>query len=102
MREKTIVAKIKKHLEQQGFWVVKLHGSPFATAGLPDLLALKAGRAWFFEVKGPDGVVSKLQAAMLERLRSAGCTAGVVRSVADVDQLLRTSPAALHAEGIAP
>ena len=87
-KEKSIVAKIKNHLEAIGFFVVKLHGSHFQRAGLPDLLALRDGQTVFFEVKRPGEKPTKLQKHVLDELVARGFVACVVRSVADVEMVL--------------
>lgn len=65
-------------------WSVKLHGSIYQRAGLPDQLVVVAGRACFFEVKAPKGVVRAIQKHTLEMLRKVGAVAEVVRSVEEV------------------
>lgn len=88
MKETPIVRKIAAHLKGAGFFVTKLHGSNMQRAGLPDLLAVKEGRAYFFEVKTEDGTVSRLQEHTIGQLRAVGAVAEVVRSVADVNNVL--------------
>ena len=92
MSEKHIVDKIRTYLRAQGFYVLKIHGGPTQTAGIPDLLAIKDGRAWFFEVKTETGKASRLQIHTIEQLRSYGAVAEIVRSVADVETVLSGQP----------
>ena len=80
MKEKQIENQIRKALTDRGFWVVKIHGGIYQMSGLPDLLAIRDGRAYWFEVKTPTGKVSRLQEEIIKELRSIGCTAEVVRS----------------------
>lgn len=72
--------------------IIKNHGSPFATSGVPDLFVFHGGRAWALEVKHPSGDTlhqrelarnraTPLQRAMIWRLRQAGIRADVVTSV---------------------
>jgi Holliday junction resolvase len=89
MTEKQIVEKIVKHLRAQGFWVLKVHGGGFQTAGLPDLLAVRNGRLFAFEVKKPGGQPTKLQAKRLAELEAAGAAAVGVTSVEEVATHLR-------------
>lgn len=79
--EKTIVKKIMRHLEGMGYFCIKIHGGEFQVAGLPDLLCIIAGSAAWIEVKQPGGKPTKLQVAMLARLRKAGCRAGVATTI---------------------
>lgn len=80
--EKRIVRQVMAYLRARGFWCCKLWGQ---MAGMPDVIAIKNGRAYWFEVKGERGRVSPIQEHMLGTLRSYGCVAQVVRSVADVE-----------------
>lgn len=92
MKEKDLVERIRTYLKKQGFWVTKLHGGPTQQAGLPDLLAIKDGRAFFFEIKTETGKLSPLQEHTLDQLRSFGAVAEMVRSVEDVQMILRGEP----------
>lgn len=91
MKEATIVRQIMDYLKRSEFWVMKVHGSNYQRAGVPDLLAIKNGQAYWFEVKTPDGKVSRLQEITIEDLRRFGSVADVVRSVEDVKEVLRCS-----------
>ena len=59
MSEKLYQAKIIKKLENRGWYVVKLIQTN--KNGIPDLLAIKYGKAIFIEVKAKNGKKSKLQ-----------------------------------------
>ena len=87
-KESILTEKIIKWLRDHGYYAVKLHGSAMQQAGLPDVLAMKGGRTYFFEVKTEEGKATRLQAATIERLREFGAMAWVVRSVADVEEYL--------------
>jgi hypothetical protein len=63
---------------------VKLHGGPMQKAGLPDLLVVYKGRAYFFEVKRPGGKATPLQEHTLAELWVAGAVACVVNSADEV------------------
>jgi hypothetical protein len=52
--------------------------------GIPDLLAIKDGRATFYEVKRPGGVVSELQKFRIKELNNYGCIALVVTSIEEL------------------
>jgi hypothetical protein len=45
--------------------------------GIPDLLALKEGKAFFIEVKRPNGVLAPLQEYRIKQLKEYGCDAVV-------------------------
>ena len=75
MLESKIQAKIKKKLEADGYFVTKL--TVTSTPGIPDLLAIKDGKALFIEVKQDKGIVSPLQLHRHEQLRSFGCQVNI-------------------------
>jgi hypothetical protein len=52
--------------------------------GIPDLLAIKDGRATFYEVKRPGGVVSELQKFRIKELNNYGCIARIVTSIEEL------------------
>ncbi len=55
----------------------------YGTAGLPDIICCIAGRFVAFEVKTPGSKPTKLQEAMIKKIRAAGGVAHVVHSVDD-------------------
>lgn len=71
--EQVIQTRIKKHLESQGFFVIKLIKT--SVNGIPDLLAIKEDRTKFVEVKKPGGVLSELQKYRIRELRKQGIDA---------------------------
>ena len=60
----------------------------YGTAGIPDVICCLDGRFFAFEVKTPEGVVTKLQERTIHRIKVAGGHAYVVRSVDDVKAVL--------------
>ena len=88
MLEKNIVKRIMASLKEDGFFCIKIHGSEYQMAGLPDVLALKGGRAYWLEVKRPGGKPTPLQVRMIEKLKGFGCVAGVVFSVEEAKELV--------------
>lgn len=82
MTEAQIQSKIIKHLVHNGYFVIKIMRTNIN--GVPDLLAIKNGRATFYEVKRIDGVVSELQKYRIKQLISFGCKAKVVKSIEDL------------------
>ena len=86
--EKSIVESILKHLNSlERTRARKIHGGPYM-GGWPDILAVKDGQAYFFEVKRPGGRPTKLQLYELDEWMSAGATVAVVTSVEDVRAVL--------------
>jgi len=84
IKEKTIENQIKKWLESQGYWWMKVHGDMFQKSGVPDILACINGKFVGIEVKRPGGVVSELQKYNIEKIQAAGGVAFVAYSVEDV------------------
>lgn len=84
MKEKQIENQIKKWLEQQGYWWMKVHGDLFQKAGVPDILACINGRFVGIEVKRPGGKVSALQKYNIEQIRASGGVAFVATSIEEV------------------
>ena len=89
MLEKDIVAAIMRLLKRipRGFaW--KEHIGMYGTAGSPDVICCLDGRFFAFEVKTPEGRVTRLQEQTIHRIKIAGGHAYVVRSVEDVKAVL--------------
>ena len=90
MRESEIIKAVKEYLKTVDncfYW--KEHGSQFGQAGIPDIIACLNGRFVAFEVKTEKGKVSVLQEITLRKIRSAGGTAVVVRSVDEVKEIVK-------------
>ena len=68
--------------------VLKLHGGRYQTAGLPDLLVVKEGRAYFLEVKAPGKKPTKLQRATMDLIARSGAVVKIVSSVEDVKEVI--------------
>ena len=65
-REKEIEASVCKHAEDLGMLQYKF--SPEHDKGMPDRLFFHRHRAWFIEVKDPNGAVSPTQAQRMREL----------------------------------
>jgi mevalonate kinase len=89
VKENEIIADIKDYLKTVDncfFW--KEHGGQFGQAGIPDIIVCLNGRFIALEVKTEKGKITVLQEVTLRKIRKAGGTAEVVRSVADVKAIL--------------
>jgi hypothetical protein len=62
----------------------------YGTAGLPDIICCYRGRFVAFEVKTPDGKLSKLQEITIAKIRKAKGQAYKVTSVEEVRQILES------------
>ena len=86
--EKSIVERILKYLNSlDGCRARKIHGGPYMS-GWPDILAVKDGQAYFFEVKRPGGRPTKLQLYELGEWMRVGAIVAVVTSVDDVRKVM--------------
>lgn len=70
MLESARQTQIKKKLQEDGWIVIKLIKT--SLTGIPDILALKNGKAMFVEVKQPKGVLSPIQQYVIDTLRING------------------------------
>ena len=85
--ESTIQSKILKYLREiPNTYTMKL--SDRWTSGYPDVLHIKDGRAYFFEVKTPTGKKQPLQIFTIAELRKAGAQAHFVTSLDEVKKAL--------------
>ena len=89
MLEKDIVTAIMRWLKTVPLcFAWKEHGGLYGTAGVPDVICCLDGRFFAFEVKTPEGRLTKLQEHTIQRIKDAGGHAFVVRSVDDVKAVL--------------
>ncbi len=84
MKEQDFQAKIVKHLEAKGAYVVKVVAA--SKKGVPDILACYRGYFLAIEVKTPTtrANVSKLQSYNLNKITKAGGVACVAVTVDDL------------------
>ncbi|OAV65648.1 VRR-NUC domain protein [Bacteroidales bacterium Barb6] len=68
--ESEIQRRIIQRLEADGWYVVKLILTN--RPGIPDLMALKNGKAFFVEVKRPEQKARELQEYRMKELRGMG------------------------------
>lgn len=89
--ESRLVTKIKKALAEAGAFFFKVHGGPYQSAGIADLIGLWNGRFVALEVKVPGRkhTLTELQAAFLESVRAHGGIAACVDSVEEALAALR-------------
>lgn len=90
MSESDIVKAILRYLRTLPLcFCWKEHGGMYGTAGIPDIIACINGSFYGFEVKTPVGKPTELQKATIRKIVAAGGVAVVVRSVEDVQAVLR-------------
>lgn len=86
--EKVIVGRVMDEAERLGFFTLKIHGGPFGRRGIPDVLAIKDGRAYWMEAKRPGEEPTRVQVTMMKKLMAAGCPVAVVCSAGDARAFL--------------
>lgn len=87
--ESAIQARVRRHLEREGWLMWKNHGSAFSEVGLPDLMGLKDGNFIGIEMKKPGGAPTKKQLRWLEKIRSRGGSGAVIDNMEDLKAFLR-------------
>lgn len=87
--EQKIQGRIIKALEARGAYVVKIVTA--TKAGVADLLVCHAGAFYAMEVKTETGKPRPLQLHHIAKVRQAGGSAGIVRSVDDALKMLGES-----------
>lgn len=99
MAEKEIVSAILRYLKTVPHcFCWKEHGGMYGTAGLPDIICCIGGRFVAFEVKTDAGRLTKLQEAMIRKIRTAKGEAFKVTSVGDVRFILETLEVPAHGD----
>ena len=78
--QQNIAKAIKRRFGKRA-WVMKVHGGPYQKAGVPDLLVIIDGRAYWLEVKMPGETPEPIQVAVMRELVDVGCRVAVVTSV---------------------
>ena len=88
--EKSITKAVLAYLRTlDETWAYKTHGSMYSSlVGVPDILCSHRGRFYAFEIKKPGAYLKPVQKRVIEKINESGGTAGVVRSVDDVKDLL--------------
>ena len=87
--ESSITKSIVASAKSRGWWTFKIAGGPMQTAGIPDLLCVKHGRAVFLEVKQPGKKPTELQKQRIHEIRTTGgAVAEVVTSRQEAERIL--------------
>lgn len=77
--ESKIQSKITGYLTENGFYNNKILAA--SRSGFPDLLTIKNGITYYFEVKNETGKLSALQSVVIDRINKDKQIAFVVRSL---------------------
>ncbi len=90
MKEKTITNQILKYLKSEPeCFAFKEHGGIYGVSGIPDIICCYKGKFMAFEVKTPQGKLSKLQEITIKRINEAGGMAAKVTSLQEVKDILK-------------
>lgn len=90
MKEKTITNQILKYLKSEPeCFAFKEHGGLYGVSGLPDIICCYKGKFMAFEVKTPQGKLSKLQEIAIKRINESGGMAFKVTSLQEVKDTLK-------------
>ena len=84
--ESKIQSRIIGYLRANGYFVTKL--SVTSTTGIPDVLAIKDGKALFVEVKRKGNKPSELQLYRIKELQSYGAECIVAYSIEDLVKIV--------------
>lgn len=86
--ERDIESALKRRVEYCGGKCIKFVA--VSESGIPDrIVLLPGGKVIFVELKRPyGGRLSAIQKYQLDKLKSLGCNAAVVRNYKDIDMLL--------------
>lgn len=86
MKEQVLQAKVIKKLQTEGAYVVKTISTNHA--GVPDLLVCLRGQFLGLEIKAGTEP-TRLQEYNIEQINKAGGIATIVRSVEDVEKIIK-------------
>lgn len=78
--ETLLTKRMTTLLESFGCWCIKIHGSQYQMAGLPDLMVFRGGHTCFIEVKTPTGKLSRVQEVVHAKMRRYGIPVATCRT----------------------
>lgn len=79
--ETNLVGHMMDWLVAGGGWWVKIHGSPFQRAGIPDIIGCYKGRFTAIEAKIEGNSPTLIQQEVMKLLKQAGARVGVAYTV---------------------
>lgn len=78
-QEKLFENKIKKFLDENNCWYVKFFANAYTKKGIPDLLCCVNGFFLAIEVKAENGKATDLQKLNIDKIRSCGGKAIILK-----------------------
>lgn len=88
MKESALKRKVLEAYRARGAWAVKIHGSPYQEAGIPDIVACYHGRLVAPELKVGKNKATPAQLAQMAKIRAAGGTSREVYTLEEALDLL--------------
>ena len=95
--EQSLQNAIITYLQHRRYWVLRVNSGAVQTKhdtfvkmgmkGCPDILAIKYGMAYWFEVKLPGKKSTPIQKARQEELRAAGCQVYEIHSLEEMQKV---------------
>lgn len=83
--EREIESKFCEHVARRGGLALKFTSS---ISGVPDRIVILNGEVFFVELKRPSGKTRKLQNAMIRKMRAAGATVYVVKTINQIKDII--------------
>lgn len=101
-RESRLSRNIQKELRLRGAWCIKIHGSEYMPAGVPDIVGCYKGKFFAFETKLPEkrSNTSVVQERMMEKIRAAGGLAQVVCTIGEALDAMKSLAPVSRRSGI--
>lgn len=87
MTHASLLAGVKKYLNQLGVYVFKYHGTNFTSRGVPDLICCYQGKFIAIELKSGKDKLTELQKHNLDLIQQSGGVAFTARSLDDVKKV---------------
>ena len=95
--EQSLQNAIITYLQHRHFWVMRVNSGMIKTEsggmvklamkGVPDVLAIKYGMAYWFEIKLPGKTSTPIQKARQDELRAAGCQVFEIHSLEEMQKV---------------
>jgi Holliday junction resolvase len=88
MLEAALTRRVCEHLRKHGAYVLKVHGSAWQRAGVPDLLCCVDGRFVGLELKVKPNKPSPLQLHEISKIERSGGAAAVIYTTEELADFL--------------
>lgn len=83
--EREIEREFCAHVARRGGLALKFTSS---VSGVPDRIVILKGEVFFVELKRPSGKTRKLQDAMIRKMRAAGATVYIVKTMNNIKDII--------------